>query len=267
MNRTPDKIALITGAASGIGRAACLALAQEGAVIVATDIHRDGAEAVAAELRAAGGRALALRHDVADEAEWAAVMAATLREFGRLDVLVNNAGVGTTKPLIETSLADWRAVTRVNLDGVFLGTRDGVAAMRPLPERPRRSSGSIINISSMLGLVGFPEAAPYCASKGGVRLLTKSAALECAAQGWNVRVNSIHPGFIWTPMVQASVERAAAATGTDAAANQAAIAALHPLGRMGTAGEVAAAIVYLASDESAFVTGSELTIDGGYTAR
>lgn len=267
MNRIPDKVAIVTGAASGIGRAASLALAREGALVVATDIDLEGAESVATEIRGTGGRALAIRHDTGEEADWNEALEATLREFGQLDVLVNNAGVGTTKSLLETSLADWHAVMRVNLDGVFLGTRIAVEAMRSLPSRLRRVSGSIINISSILGLVGLAEAAPYSASKGGVRLLTKSVALECAAKGWDIRVNSIHPGFIWTPMVQQSVRRSAEQAGTDAESERKAISDLHPLGRMGTAEEVAAAIVYLASDESAFVTGAELTIDGGYTAR
>lgn len=267
MNRVADKVAIVTGAASGIGRAASLALAREGARVVATDIYRDGAESVAAEIRNAGGRALAIRHDAGDEADWKLAIEATRREFGQLDVLVNNAGVGTSKSLLETSLADWHAVMRVNLDGVFLGTRSGVEAMRSLPSRPRRASGSIINISSMLGLVGMAEAAAYSASKGGVRLLSKSVALECAAKGWDIRVNSIHPGFIWTPMVQQGVIRMAEQSGSDAESQRQALSALHPLGRMGTADEIAAAIVYLASDESAFVTGTELTIDGGYTAR
>ena len=267
MRRTTDKVAIITGAGSGIGRAASLALASEGALVVATDIREDGAELVAVEIRTAGGRALAMRHDTAEEADWNAVVEATLREFGQLDVLVNNAGVGTTKSLLETSLADWHAVMRVNLDGVFLGTRIGVEAMRSLPSRLRRFPGSIINISSILGLVGMAEAAPYSASKGGVRFLTKSVALECAAKGWDIRVNSIHPGFIWTPMVREGVRRSAAQSGSDAETERKALSDLHPLGRLGTADEVAAAIVYLASNESAFVTGAELTIDGGYTAR
>jgi 3(or 17)beta-hydroxysteroid dehydrogenase len=258
---------MVTGAGAGIGRAAALALAHEGAQVAATDIDPGAAESVAAEIRNAGGRSLAIRHDAGDEADWRAAIETTLREFGRLDVLVNNAGVGTTQSLLDTSLADWHAVMRINLDGVFLGTRMGVEAMRSVPSRPRRSLGSIINISSVLGLVGMAEAAAYSASKGGVRLLTKSVALECAAKGWDIRVNSIHPGFIWTPMVQEGVRRSAAQAGSDVETQRKGLSDLHPLGRLGTAEEVAAAIVYLASDESGFVTGSELMVDGGYTAR
>jgi len=267
MNRVMNKVAIVTGGAAGIGRAAAFALAREGAKVVVADINLEGAEMAAQEIRGAGFAAFAVRHDVCDELSWKALIEATSSEFGHLDVLVNNAGVGTTKPLLETTLADWHAVLRINLDGVFLGTRTGVDAMRPLPSRPRQSPGSIINISSILGMVGLPEAAAYSASKGGVRLLTKSVALECAAKGWNVRVNSIHPGFVATPMIAESVKRFADQAGTDEETQRKAFADLHPLGRMGQAEEIAAAIVFLASDESSFVTGSELVVDGGYTAR
>jgi 3(or 17)beta-hydroxysteroid dehydrogenase len=267
MNRVLDKIAVITGGGSGIGRAASIALGKEGAKVVVTDINAEAGEAVAAEIRRAGHTARALYHDVGDEQSWKTVIDSALSEFGHLDVLVNNAGVGPTKSLLETSLADWHAVLRINLDGVFLGMRAGVEAMRPLPSRPRRGSASIINLSSILGIVGLSEATAYSASKGGVRLMTKSVALECAAKGWDVRVNSIHPGFIATPMVDEAVARFAALGGIDTETQRKAFADLHPLGRLGLAEEIAAAIVFLASDESSFVTGAELAVDGGYTAR
>lgn len=266
MARVTDKIALVTGAAAGIGRSAALALADEGAHVVATDIDLDGAEAVANEIRRANRGAIAVKHDVGREPEWKSAIDAAVTEFGRLDVLVNNAGIGPSKPLLETSLEDWRAVMRVNLDGVFLGIRMGVEAMRATPSRPRSGPGSIINLSSVLGLVGMAETAAYSASKGGVRLLTKSTALECAEKGYEVRINSIHPGFTWTPMVQSAVKRMATAE-ADENAVRLSLTALHPLGRMGTAEDIAAAIVFLASDESSFMTGAELVIDGGYTAR
>ena len=265
MARVSDKIALVTGAASGIGRAAALALAREGAHVVATDIDREGAEDVANEIRRGNRGAIAVKHDVSLEPDWQAAVDAAVSEFGRVDVLVNNAGVGPSKPLLETSLEDWHAVMRVNLDGV-LGIRIGVEAMRATPSRPRRGPGSIINLSSILGLVGMAETAAYSASKGGVRLLTKSAALECAEKGYEVRINSVHPGFTWTPMVQSAVKRMATAE-ADADAIRDSLTALHPLGRMGTAEDIAAAIVFLASDESSFMTGAELVIDGGYSAR
>jgi 3(or 17)beta-hydroxysteroid dehydrogenase len=266
MARVADKIALVTGSAAGIGHAAALSLACEGAHIVATDIDREGAEDVANEIRRGNRGAIAVKHDVSLEHEWNAAVDAAVREFGRLDVLVNNAGIGPSKPLLETSLEDWRAVMRINLDGVFLGIRIGVEAMRAMPSRPRRGPGSIINLSSILGLVGMAETAPYSASKGGVRLLTKSAALECAEKGYEVRINSVHPGFTWTPMVQSAVKRMATAEASEAAIRNS-LTALHPLGRMGTAEDIAAAIVFLASDESSFMTGAELVIDGGYSAR
>jgi 3(or 17)beta-hydroxysteroid dehydrogenase len=200
MNRLANKVAFVTGASAGIGRAAVLAMAREGAHIVATDIDIEGVESVAAEIRPLGVRALALKHDAGDETDWQAAIDTTLREFGRLDVLVNNAGIGPTRSLLETSLADWHAVMRINLDGVFLGTRMGVEAMRPLPARPRDSLGSIINLSSVLGLVGLPEAAAYSASKGAVRLLTKAVALECAAKGWD-------PWLAWRPRQVSTLKR------------------------------------------------------------
>jgi 3(or 17)beta-hydroxysteroid dehydrogenase len=267
MDRVAGKIAVVTGAAAGIGRATALALAREGACVVATDIEGKGARAVVAEMLSSGLRHMSLTHDAGDEPSWKGVIDAVLGEFGRLDILVNNAGIGPSKSLLDTSLADWHAVLRINLDGVFLGTRMGVEAMRPLPSRPRRCPGSIINISSILGLVGSPETAAYSASKGGVRLLTKTVALECAEKGWQVRVNSVHPGFISTPMNQATVERLAQAAGTDEETQRKMLSDLQPVGRMGTADEVAAGILYLASDESGFMTGAELVLDGGYTAR
>lgn len=267
MGRVADKIAIVTGAAAGIGQAAAALLAKEGACVIATDIDEEGVRLTTARLQPFGRRHLGLAHDAGDEGDWRKVMDTALQEFGRLDILVNNAGIGSAKPLLETSLEDWRAVLRVNLDGVFLGTRMGVEAMRPLPSRPRTSPGSIINVSSILGLVGMAETAAYSASKGGVRLMTKSVALECAARNWQVRVNSVHPGFIWTPMNQVTVERMARTAGTDQEIQYKILADLHPLGRMGMADEVAAGILYLASDESAFMTGAELVLDGGYTAR
>ncbi len=267
MNRLTNKVAFVTGAASGIGRSAVLAMAREGAHIVATDIDLDGVLSVTQDARAFGVSAIAIRHDVGDEASWAQALAKTAREFGRLDVLLNNAGVGPTKSLLETSLAEWRAVMRINLDGVFIGTRMGVEAMRPLPTRPRTYLGSIINLSSILGLVGMPETAAYSASKGAIRLLTKTVALECAAKGWGIRVNSIHPGFILTPMVEKSIVQLAAQSGIDYETQKNQLAQLHPLGRLGASEDVAFAIVYLASDESSFMTGAELVVDGGYTAQ
>lgn len=267
MYRVRDRIALVTGAATGIGRATALALAREGAAVCVTDVATAGAEAVAAEARTLGVRVIAARLDVTQEADWQGVLARIAAELGPLDVLVNNAGVPGPPALLETTLAQWRETLAVNLDGVFLGTKYGIEAMRALPDRPRTRTASIVNVCSVLGLVGFPSSSAYAASKGGVRLFTKTAAIEAAANGWQVRVNSVHPGFVETPMLTAGLPELARKSGTTPEAIRAAIEAMHPLGRLASPDEVANAIVYLASDESAFVTGTEIVIDGGYTAR
>ena len=266
MGRVDGKVAIVTGAGSGIGRAGAIALAREGARLVATDLVLSAVEETAAAIRRNGGEAIALAHDVGEEGHWTAVVEATHKAFGQLDVLVNNAGVSGKGSLADTTPEDWRALMRVNLDGVYLGTRAAIAAM--LPEGKERGQfGSIIMISSILGLVGGPRSAPYSASKGAVRFFAKSVALECAARGQRVRVNSIHPGYIDTPLVAAVLERRAGQDGKDVASQRSDLVALHPLGRLGTADDIAAGIVFLASEESSFMTGAELVIDGGYTAR
>lgn len=243
--RLNGKVALVTGAASGIGLATTRRFIDEGARVLASDLKVDGLEASEC-LRP-------FRLDVAQEEQWVAAIDTALGAFGRLDILVNNAGIGTPGPLVELSLADWRKVMAVNLDGVFLGIKHAVPAME------RTGGGSIVNIASMLGHVATVNASAYCASKGGVSLLTKAAALEMAAAGGRIRVNSVHPGFIETPLLgsrlDADPERRALITGRT------------PLGRLGTAEDVAAAVLYLASDEAAFTTGSALVLDGGYTAQ
>jgi 3(or 17)beta-hydroxysteroid dehydrogenase len=265
-DRVAGKVAIVTGAASGIGAACARELAREGARVVLTDVADAEAEAVAAQITARGGHAIALRHDVTAEHDWQAVIATTIDKFGQLDVLVNNAGIASRSSLLDTTLDDWRAVMRVNLDGVFLGTRAAIGAMQRT-ERPPEHLGSVVNMSSILGLVGSAGVAAYSASKGAVRLFTKSVALECAERGWRVRVNSAHPGYIATPLLETALARRAAAEGSDAAILRAQLVERHPLGRLGTAEDIANGVVYLASDESAFVTGCELVIDGGYTAR
>lgn len=218
-----------------------------------TDVQDTAGEAAAKAIRLTGGQALYQHHDVSDEGAWEAAVGAAREHFGNLDILVNNAGVGGgLKPLHEQTLEDWRALMAVNLDGVFLGVKHGIRAMA-------EHGGSIINMSSVLGLVGMPLAGAYAASKGGVRLLTKAAALECAQRKPATRVNSIHPGFIDTPMVQR-----AAAHGLEL---QALTQFVQPTGEMGRPDDIADGVVYLASEESRFVTGSELVIDGGLTAR
>jgi NAD(P)-dependent dehydrogenase (short-subunit alcohol dehydrogenase family) len=245
----------VTGASVGLGRASALMLAREGGRLVLTDLKEAEGQGLADQIINQGGEAIFVRHDVANEAEWIEAVRLAVQRFGRVDVLVNNAGVALAGGVEDTSLEQWRWLMGVNLDGVFLGTKHILPAMRP-------HGGSIINLSSIEGLVGDPNLAAYNAAKGGVRLLTKSTALDFAKRGYGIRVNSIHPGYIRTPMVEGY-----AATGPDAEAGMKALAALHPLGRIGEPDDIAYGVVYLASEESRFVTGSELVIDGGYTAQ
>ncbi|CAN5842168.1 glucose 1-dehydrogenase [soil metagenome] len=256
MNRVKDKVAIVTGGALGLGRSDSLLLAREGAAVVVTDVlEKEGGEVVE-QIKSEGGQAMFVKHDVGSEQDWLRVMELTKRTYDRLDVVVNNAGVGVSGTAEDTTLEDWHKVLRVNLDGVFLGTKHAILAMKG------KRSGSIINLSSIEGLVGDPTLAAYNASKGGVRLLTKSAALHCGKSGYGIRVNSIHPGYIWTPMVE-SILRAQG----DVAAGRSALDKLHPIGHIGEPDDIGWGVVFLASDESKFMTGSELVIDGGYTAQ
>ncbi|HEX8439094.1 SDR family oxidoreductase, partial [Archangium sp.] len=205
---------------------------------------------------ALGEAARAWKLDVTQEADWARVVDETLATFGRLDVVVNNAGIGIAKDVETISLEEWRLVQAVNLDGVFLGCKHAIRGMRQCGAK-----GSIINISSVAGLVGAADLPAYCASKGGVRLLTKSVALHCARKGYGIRCNSIHPTFIETPMVDGL-----ASLGGDMAAGKARLARVIPLGHLGEPDDIAYAVTYLASEESKLMTGSELVVDGGSTA-
>ena len=258
MGRVDGKIALVTGAALGLGEASARMLAREGATVILTDIKDKEGEAVSSAIARTGGTALYMHQDVAKEDDWERVVRKTVERFGRLDVLVNNAGVGVGSPPEDQTLEQWRWLMSINLDSVFLGTKHAIRAMKEHPPK----GGSIINLSSIEGLVGDPNLGAYNASKGGVRLYTKSVALYCAKSGLNIRVNSIHPGYIWTPMVEnylaqlGSVEE-----------GRRALDALHPIGHVGEPDDIAYGVLYLASDESKFVTGAELVIDGGYTAQ
>lgn len=249
--RVSGKIAIVTGAASGIGKAAAAWLAREGATVVLTDRNAAGEEVAKAMGEPHRWRQL----DVTDEAGWDGLVAETVEELGRLDVLVNAAGIGVLGNIEEATVKDFRLMYAVNVEGTFLGCR---AAMRVM----KATGGSIVNVSSVAGVVGDAGLAGYCASKGAVRLLTKSVALHGARTGHGVRCNSIHPSFIDTPMVDAM----AAAMG-DPVKARAMLEHAAPLRRLGQADEVAALIGYLASDESRFTTGTEIVIDGGLTAR
>jgi NAD(P)-dependent dehydrogenase (short-subunit alcohol dehydrogenase family) len=253
--RLAGKVALVTGGASGLGAESARRLAREGAAVLLTDLAAEAGEAVAQGIVEAGGRAAFMTHDVTDEADWAAAVGGGVDRFGRLDVLVNNAGVsGGPLELMTHTMADWRRVLSVNLDGVFLGLRHGGPAIAA------SGGGSVINLSSILGKVALAGAAAYCASKGAVLMLTKAAALEWAPH--KIRVNSIHPGFIDTPMVSGAIQRSE--NGNEM---REMIISRHALGRLGEPREIADAVVFLASDESSFMTGSELVVDGGYTAQ
>ena len=255
MNRLAGKIALITGGAMGIGRSACLLMAGEGAKVAVTDVVDDRGRALAQEIRGRGGEAEYWHLDVSDEAAVSRVFAEVERHFGAVTVLVNNAGIGgANKPTHELTLEEWEQVQAVNVKGVFLCTKYAI------PQIKKAGGGSIINLSSIYGLVGAPDVPPYHASKGAVTLMSKTDAMLYAAD--RIRVNSVHPGFVWTPMVEKHLE-----TMVDPAAAKQATAALHPLGRMGEPDDIGWACVYLASDEAKFVTGAQLVVDGGYTAR
>jgi len=254
MGRVEGKVALVTGGALGIGASACRLLARAGARVAVTDVRDAEGRRLAAEL-GPGPRAGYWHLNVADEANVRAVFAEVAEAMGPVTVLVNNAGIsGVNKPTDQITEAEWDALMAVNVKGVFFCTKHVVPQMR------RAGGGSIVNLSSIYGLVGAPDSPPYHASKGAVRLMSKTDALLYAPD--RIRVNSVHPGFIVTPMVETFLE----STG-QAAEGRRALEALHPLGHLGEPDDVGYAILYLASDESKFVTGSELVVDGGYTAR
>lgn len=254
MGRLDGKVVIVTGAASnpGLGRATAVALGREGARLIVTDIDVAGVEDCAAVIRDGGAEAHAIRQDVTREDEWKSVIAETVSRYGRLDVLVNNAGIAVLQPIETMSLADWNRQIEVNLTSVFLGCKYAMPALRDA------GGGALINLSSVLGLVGMATCTAYGAAKGGVRMMSKSIAVEGAPD--NIRCNTVHPGVIWTNMQ-------AQATGTGDPSQVAAGAARIPLGRVGVPDDIANCIVYLASDEANYVTGAEFTVDAGMTAQ
>ena len=254
--RVQGKLALVTGAAQGIGAGAAMALAREGARVLLTDINLVGAEARAAEIEAecGAGTAFAIRHDVASESDWIAAIATARDKLGGLSVLVNNAGIAQLGSVEDLSYDAWKRGMNVNADSVFLGCKYALPLMR------EGQPGSIINISSISGLIAAHNFAVYNASKAAVWMLTKSVALHCARNGWNIRCNSVHPTFIRTPILDPML------AGRDEATVLGKLARQVPLGRLGEVEDVAAAIVYLASDETKFMTGAELKLDGGISA-
>ncbi|HUZ12225.1 MAG TPA: glucose 1-dehydrogenase [Caulobacteraceae bacterium] len=262
MGRVEGKVALVTGGASGIGAGCAEALAREGARVVISDIQDvKGAEVVAA-IEKAGGRARFVRHDVTSEDAWLGVVADIERQEGRLDILVNNAGIGLGSASITTmTLEDWRRQQAINVEGVFLGIKHSLPLMRKAGH-----GGSIVNMSSVAGLKGSPTLAAYCATKGAVRLFTKSIAMECANAKDGVRVNSVHPGIIETPIWLGIA--GVGPTGANAPPDLDAMSAMAvPLGVKGLPSDIANGVLWLASDESRYVTGAELVIDGGLSVR
>ena len=258
--RLNGKVALVTGAAQGIGAGIARAFAAEGATLFVSDRNGDKLRATAAEFGA-----MPLDQDVTVESDWHKAASQIDAKSGRLDILINNAGIEVVKPVTDTSLEDWRRVMAVNLDALFLGCK----TLLPLLAAAGSSQApaAVVNMSSIAGLVGFPNQAAYNTSKGGVRHLTKSLAIEWAAHGHPVRVNSIHPGCIRTPMLDAAVEGWVREGSLPADDPWKAVGALCPMNAVGDPGDIAMGAVYLASDEAKFVTGAELVIDGGWVAR
>jgi NAD(P)-dependent dehydrogenase (short-subunit alcohol dehydrogenase family) len=260
------KVALVTGAASGIGRSCAIALAREGAMAVVADIDEAGAQQTCDRIAGAGGKADLLRLDVASEAQWSVQIAELKTRHGALHILVNNAAICVAAPVLEMSFETWRRQVSINLDSVFLGTRASI------PLIVASGGGSIVNISSVAGLKGIAGLSGYCATKGGVRLFTKAVALECAQSGANIRVNSIHPGGvetpIWIKMANDGVLPEPGANSTAQAMDEARAATVRatPLGFAGQPEDIADAVLYLCSDAARFVTGAELVVDGGVFA-
>ncbi len=255
--RVADKVILITGGAKGLGLAGAEACAREGATVVITDVDLTEGEAQARRLSGEGLKVEFLPQDVTREDQWREVVDDVVTRHGGLDVLVNNAGIAHLGTAEDETLGGWRKIQAVNTEGVFLGTREAIRVMK-------KKGGSIINISSIEGIIGEPMSAAYNASKGAVRIFTKSTALHCAGQGYGIRVNSIHPGFIDTAIVSGAL---ATLSAEEAQALLQELLSRIPMGRVGEPREIGCGILFLASDESSYMTGSELVIDGGYTAK
>ena len=265
MGQVEGKVAIVTGGASGIGAACVETLAREGAKVVATDIDDPRGNALVATIAAAGQTAVYLSHDVTEEASWQQVVGEIERRYGRLDILVANAGIGIMTPsIVDMSLADWRRQTAVNLDGVFLSVKYCIPLMRR-SSGTGAGGGSIVMTSSIAGLRGSATLAGYCATKGGVRLFAKAVAMECASRGDGIRVNTVHPGVIDTP-IWGKIRPDLMAGGRNAPIDVEEMGRRQaPLGRVGKPQDIANGVLFLASDAASYITGTELVIDGGMT--
>jgi 3(or 17)beta-hydroxysteroid dehydrogenase len=267
MSRLDGKVALISGGARGIGAETARLMCEAGGRVTVGDILTEQGRETVATIKASGGDAHFTELDVTSERAWSAAVAETIQEFGRLDILVNNAGMFLGRDFEEASLADWHKLVAVNMTGVFLGTKLAAPALRE-SGRTSRHGSAIVNLSSIAGIVGSPLDALYSMTKGGVTLFTKSTALAFARKGDRIRVNSVHPGVIETDMgAQTFVRRMAVMGSNDLAKAQEATRHMHPIGRLGTPEDVARTIVFLASDDARFMTGSALVVDGGVTAQ
>jgi len=250
MGRLDNKVAIITGAAGGMGKADAILFAKEGAKVVITDLQEDKIQEVVQEIVQSGGEAIGFAQDVSSEEDWIRIVKETVERFGKIDILVNNAGISSAIPMLDMTVAQWEKTMSINVTGTFLGQK------HVIPHMIDNGGGSIINISSIAGLTGGSGSGPYTASKGAVRLLTKATAIDFAS--YNIRVNSVHPGYIATPMT------------VDLFANEDMkqwFQSQTPLPRLGLPEDIAAGVLFLASDESSFITGIELPIDGGYYAK
>ena len=255
MNRFTDKVILVTGGARGIGLTAVEEFAREGGIVIATDVDTDELTAATKALADQGLRGEGMQHDVSDEGDWAKVVAAILAKHGKLDVLVNNAGIGFLISIEDTSVEQWRKIMAVNLEGVFLGTKIGITTMK-------EKGGVIVNVASIAANIAEPLFPAYNATKGGVSMFTKAAAVDCARKGYPVRINSLHPGYCETKLVADAV----GGLGDGAEAFVAQVVAAIPIGRLATTWEIARPLLFLASEDARYMVGNELIVDGGYIA-
>ena len=258
MGRLDNKVAIITGSAEGIGEATAKLFSKEGAKVVVADINEKRGKQVVNEIEGSGGDAFFFLLDVTNENQWKSLMDVTTQKYGKLNVIVNNAGISRAKDIENTTLKDWNEIMDVNATGVFLGTKYAIETMKDNGERC-----SIINRSSIDGQIAEPGLFAYCASKGAVTILTKSAALCCGEKGYNIRVNSVHPGYVHTALT----EEEARGYGLEPEEYFVKVGKQHPLGCIGEPIDIAYIDVYLASDESKWTTGAEFVVDGGWTAQ